>query len=233
MAQRENEPAPTTDGRDAAMGGSGEGPGHGHATPHDEGGEHQAEDGNRPRAATAQRDGDSDPGGTPRADGGDEGSTNPVIEAVEEKPTESAIAVAGHPIHAMAVHFPIALIIGTLGIDVFYWWTGDPFWLRVGVWSSGGGFFAGMAAGLVGTVELLAVSGIRARAASWSHAIAAMTLIAVAGMNWGIRVTHAAEVLPHGLLLSLLASALTGLAGWHGGKLIFDHGIGIMVSPKD
>ena len=41
------------------------------------------------------------------------------------------------------------------------------------------------------------------------------------------------EILPHGLGLSLLASVLTALAGWHGGKLIFDHGIGLMVSPKE
>lgn len=161
-----------------------------------------------------------------------EAETNPVIAAVEEKSTDSAIAVAGHPLHAMAVHFPIALVICTLGVDVLYWWSGDAFWVRVGVWSSGLAFIAGVAAGLIGTVELLAVPGIRARAASWAHAIAAMTLIAVAGANWGLRL-GGGEVLPHGLMLSVLAAALTGLAGWHGGKLIFDHGVGLMVSPKD
>ena len=36
-----------------------------------------------------------------------------------------------------------------------------------------------------------------------------------------------------GLLLSVLASVMVGFAGWHGGKLVFDHGIGILVSPKD
>ncbi len=159
--------------------------------------------------------------------------TNPVIAAVEEKPTDSAIAVAGHPLHAMAVHFPIALVVCTLGVDVMYWWTGDEFWVRVGVWSSGLAFIAGVGAGIVGTVELLAVPGIRARAASWAHAIAAMALLAIAGANWGLRVTDAGAVLPHGLLLSVLATLMTGLAGWHGGKLIFDHGVGLMVSSKD
>ncbi len=158
---------------------------------------------------------------------------NPVIEQLEEKDKASAIAVAGHPLHAMSVHFPIALVFGTLAVDVFYWWTADPFWLRVGLWTAGTAFVAGMAAGVVGTLELLLVPGIRARVASWAHAIAAVTLISVAGANWGLRLLEPDAVLPHGLLLSALAAVLTGMAGWHGGKLIFDHGIGLMVSPKD
>jgi uncharacterized membrane protein len=158
---------------------------------------------------------------------------NPVIEQLEEKDKASAIAVAGHPLHAMSVHFPIALVFGTLAVDVFYWWTADPFWLRVGLWTAGTAFVAGIAAGVVGTVELLLVPGIRARVASWAHAIAAVTLISVAGANWGLRLLDQDAVLPHGLLLSGLAAVLTGVAGWHGGKLIFDHGIGLMVSPKD
>ncbi len=160
-------------------------------------------------------------------------SDNPVISKIEEKDSSSTIAVAGHPLHAMTVHFPIALVFVTLAVDLLYWWSADPFWLRVGGWSSGGAFFMGIAAGLIGTVELLAVAGIRERVASWAHAVAAIMLIAVAGLNWGLRVTESAGVLPHGLLVSLLAAVITGMAGWHGGKLIFDHGVGLMVSPKD
>jgi hypothetical protein len=25
---------------------------------------------------------------------------------------------------------------------------------------------------------------------------------------------------------------MTGFAGWHGGKLVFDHGVGVLVSEK-
>lgn len=158
---------------------------------------------------------------------------NPVDKAIDEQDVTSAVAIAGHPIHAMSVHFPIALVIGTLGIDIFYWWSADPFWLRVGLWSSGFAFAGGLVAALAGTAELLLVRGIRGRVASWAHGVAAMTLIAVVGLNWGVRVQNPVDVLPHGILLSLLATFLTGLAGWHGGKLIFHHGIGLMVSAKD
>jgi len=145
----------------------------------------------------------------------------------------SKVALVGHPIHVLMVHFPVAFVISTLGIDVFYWWTGDPFWLRVGLWSAGMAFWSGVAASIVGTAELLLVRGIRLHEASWSHAIAAMTLVAIAGASWGLRLTDPISVLPHGLALSVIASVMVGFAGWHGGKLVFDHGIGILVSPTD
>ena len=154
-------------------------------------------------------------------------------EGLREEDIPSAVAIAGHPLHAMSVHFPIALVIATLGVDLFYWWTADPFWLRVGLWSSGFAFATAVGAGLVGTAELLLVRQIRHRAQSWTHAVSAMMLIAVIGTNWGLRLHDAAPVLPHGLLLSLLGTVFTGFAGWHGGKLIFHHGVGVMVSSDD
>lgn len=155
---------------------------------------------------------------------------SPVIKKVAESKIDSAVAVAGHPIHAMSVHFPIALVFATFGVDVFYWWSGDPFWVRVSVWSSGFAFATGVAAGLVGTAELLFVRGIRIRVASWTHAVAAMTLIAIMGTNWGMRLADDSMVLPHGLLLSILAGIMAGMAGWHGGKLVFDHGVGLVIN---
>lgn len=157
---------------------------------------------------------------------------SPVLRRIDRYPTESAVAVVGHPIHAMLVHFPIALVIATLGADLLFWYTADPFWVRAGLWAAGFAFLSGVAASVVGTAELLLVKGIRIRVASWTHAVAAMTLVAIAGANWGLRIVDPDAVLPHGLGLSVLAAIFTGLAGWHGGKLVFDHGIGIMVSPR-
>ncbi|MCO5156758.1 MAG: DUF2231 domain-containing protein [Aquamicrobium sp.] len=158
---------------------------------------------------------------------------NPVIEEVASEPVASAVAVAGHPLHAMSVHFPIAFVIATLGCDVFYWWTADPFWLRAGLWAAGLAFVSGVGAGLFGTAELIIVAGIRKRVASWTHAVAAMMLISIAGLNWGLRLVDETVVLPHGLMVSVLACIFTALAGWHGGKLVFDHGIGLLISEKD
>jgi uncharacterized membrane protein len=160
-------------------------------------------------------------------------SHSPVMLELLRLDVGSAVALVGHPIHVMMVHFPIAFVIATLGVDVFYWWSGDVFWVRVGLWSAGIAFWTGVAASVVGLAELLLVRGIRVLEASWSHAVAAMTLVAIAGANWGLRLIDPGEILTHGLALSALASVITGFAGWHGGKLVFDHGVGVLVSEKN
>lgn len=154
---------------------------------------------------------------------------NPVIAEIQKHDIQSAVAVAGHPLHAMSVHFPIVLVIATLGCDLFYWFSADEFFRRAGTWTAGGAFLAGVAAGMIGTAELILVKGIRVRAGSWAHAVAAMTLLAIAGANWGLRLVDPYAVLPLGLFLSVIGSGVTGLAGWYGGKLVFDHGIGIVI----
>ena len=142
----------------------------------------------------------------------------------------SRIALAGHPIHAMLVTFPIALVTATLGADILWWLTGDPFFPRLALWASGWGFAAGVLAGLAGTAELLAGRGIRRRPESWTHAIAAMMLLATVGANWGLRLFGPADaVLPWGLFLSIGGLFFVGLAGWQGGKLVFEHQIGVML----
>ena len=158
---------------------------------------------------------------------------NPVIADVARHDLQSAVAVAGHPLHAMSVHFPIVLMFGTLAADLAYWFSADPFFMRVGVWVAGFAFLSGVAAGIVGTAELILVKGIRVRAASWTHAVAAMTLISIAGANWGLRLTDPDQILPVGLFLSVVGAGVTGIAGWYGGKLVFDHGVGILMSKDD
>lgn len=159
-----------------------------------------------------------------------------LVDPIEKNPkfhrTESKIALAGHPLHAMLVAFPIALTMCTLGADLFYWWTGDAFWARAGLWAAGMAFLFGVLAGVSGTVELLWVPGIRARAASWTHFVIAVMLLSILGASWGYRFVTGFEqaVLPYGLLLSLFAAGFTGFTGWHGGKLVFEYQIGISES---
>ncbi|NHK26403.1 DUF2231 domain-containing protein [Parvularcula flava] len=153
--------------------------------------------------------------------------TDPIKEIPGFDETESRIAVLGHPIHAMSVAFPVALTFCIFGADVLYWWTGDPFWARAAMWAAGTGFLFGMLAGFSGTAELLLVSGIRVRAAAWTHFIIAVTLISLLGANWGHRLYgYESAVLPYGILLSGLCVIVVAFTGWHGGKLVFDYRLG-------
>lgn len=143
--------------------------------------------------------------------------------------TESRIALAGHPLHVMLVTFPIALATGALGADFFWWLTGDPFFARMGRWVTGWGFAMGVGAATVGLIELLAVRGIRSHPAAWTHGAAGFMLVAIIGANFGLRVIGGTDaILPWGALLSLLGMVFVSLAGWFGGKLVFEHGLGVM-----
>jgi len=54
-----------------------------------------------------------------------------------------------------------------------------------------------------------------------------MTLLAILGANWVLRIDNAeGAVLPLGILVSFLAAGMTAVTGWHGGKLVFDYQIG-------
>lgn len=152
---------------------------------------------------------------------------DPIAQTADYQATESRIAILGHPIHAMSVAFPVALTFCLLGADLLYWWTGDPFWARAGFWAAGTGFLFGVLAGFSGTAELLLVPGIRARAPAWTHAVLAVTLLAILGANWGHRLHGWEEgVLPYGILLSGLGVLMVMVTGWHGGKLVFDYRLG-------
>lgn len=151
-----------------------------------------------------------------------------------EDGTGTVVAVAGHPLHPMLVTFPIALLLCALGSDLAFWWTVDPFWARMSLWLLGGGTLMGLVAGLSGTVELLAISGVRRRAVGWSHFVSAVMLLSVGFTNWLWRLEDpAAAILPLGLALSALGALLVAVAGWLGGKLVFEHQIGVVDEDGD
>jgi uncharacterized membrane protein len=146
----------------------------------------------------------------------------------------SRVAIAGHPLHAMMVTFPIAFLVSVAATDLAWIITQDSFWARLSLWLVGAGAIAGSAAALAGTVELLLIPGVRRRGASWSHFIAAITLISVAFTNWYLRLAGPEiMILPWGFMLSVLGAILVAMAGWLGANLVFDHRIGIIDDDGD
>jgi len=126
------------------------------------------------------------------------------------------------------VPFPIAFLITALATDVAFLFTADEFWLRLSLWLLGAGTFMGIVAGLIGAAELLIITSIRRRAAAWSHFVVAVMLLSVAFLNWFIRWSDPIEaLLPWGLALSVLGLLLVSVAGWLGGKLVFEERVGV------
>ena len=134
----------------------------------------------------------------------------------------------------MLVAFPIAFLTALVATDMAWVLTGDDFWLRLSLWLVGSGAVMGALAGVAGTIELLLIPGVRRRGVSWSHFVAAVTLISVAFTNWSLRLVGSADlVVPWALSLTALGAVLVALSGWLGGSLVFDHSIGVVDDDGD
>lgn len=142
---------------------------------------------------------------------------------------ESRLAISGHPIHAMLVTFPIALLTLVLPSDLAWALTQDGFWARISMWLVGAGAIMGLFAAIIGTIELLLIPAVRRHGMGRSHFVASMVLISLAFLNWYLRLVTGSEewILPWGLALSALGTVLVMMAGWLGANLTFDHRIAI------
>ncbi len=146
-------------------------------------------------------------------------------------PILSRAAIAGHPLHPMMIHFPVAALLGLVGSDAAFLYNGDPFWARAGVWLAGVGALGGWGASLAGLVDLLTVARIRRLITAWCHAVLAVMMLSLATLNWLLRVGDPGVLIrPWGFGLSLLTAALIGLAAYLGGRLVYEHTVGVDTS---
>jgi len=144
------------------------------------------------------------------------------------QPIISKMAFKGHPIHPMLVHFPVAALIGLIGTDLGFILTGDIFWARAGLWLAGIGTAGGALASLAGLVDIVAVREIRRLISAWCHAVFAVMLLSLAAFNWMLRLDDAAAlIVPWGLYVSLLSGALIGITAYLGGRLVYEHAVGV------
>ncbi|HEX5738322.1 MAG TPA: DUF2231 domain-containing protein, partial [Hydrogenophaga sp.] len=121
-------------------------------------------------------------------------------------PILSRAAIAGHPIHPMLIHFPVAALIALVATDAAYLYGGDPFWARAGLWLAGVGALGGWVASVAGLIDLLSVKQIRRLITAWAHALMAVMMLSMATLNWQLRLGEEAGqfVMPWGMGLSLL-----------------------------
>lgn len=146
------------------------------------------------------------------------------------EPIHSRAAIHGHPLHPMMIHLPLAAIFFVVGTDLAWWYTADPFWARAGLWLAGIGTLGGWGASLFGLYDLVMVRNIRRLVTGWSHAIVAVMMLSLASLNWVLRLHEPeANVLPWGLYVSVLTAVLVGAASYLGGRLVYEHAVGVDV----
>lgn len=146
----------------------------------------------------------------------------------------STAAIYNHPIHPMLVTFPIAFLMGALATDVAFWWTADPFWARAAFWLVGVGLAGGTAAAIAGMTDFFTIPRIRNMIRGWGHFLAAIVVISFASANFMLRWAEpVANVLPWGLLMSLITALMLAFTGYLGGKLVFHELVGTYITEEE
>jgi uncharacterized membrane protein len=145
------------------------------------------------------------------------------------EPILSRAAIAGHPVHPMLIHFPVASLIALVGADAAYLYNGDPFWARAGVWLAGVGALGGWVASVAGLVDLVTVAQIRRLITAWGHALMAVMMLSLATFNWQLRLGDdpGRYVMPWGLGMTLATAGFISLASYLGGRLVYENAVGV------
>jgi uncharacterized membrane protein len=139
----------------------------------------------------------------------------------------STAAIAGHPIHAALVAFPIACFWLTLFTDILYWQTSYLMWQHFSEWLLLAGLVVGGLAALAGIVDMFRRE-VRAQGPTWPHAIGGVIVLALAILNSFV---HAADgwtgVVPWGLVLSVVTVLVMAVTDRLGRSMVYRHGVGV------
>ncbi len=148
---------------------------------------------------------------------------NPATRGVK-----STASVAGHPLHPMLVPFPIAFWVGAFVSDLVYWATTDPFWARMSLWLVGAGVIMGALAAVLGLTDFLTIPRARQQT-GWIHFLGNALALVISLANVLLRASNpVAPVLPVGIILSAVTTAILVVTCWMGGELAYRHEIGVV-----
>jgi|SRR5690606_263843 len=145
-----------------------------------------------------------------------------------DEPAPSKAAILGHPIHPMLIPFPIALLSLVPVTDIVYAATASTFWASVSYYLLWAGLVSAGLAAVFGLIDFIGVPRVRSVRAGWAHMLLNVAIVALAVVNLLLRVGDTTEqVLPSGLILSLVAFGLLLVSGWYGGELVYRHKVGL------
>ncbi len=149
---------------------------------------------------------------------------------------KSKAAIANHPIHPMLVPIPIGAFFLALVGDVMHTLRPeDRFWYDLSFTCIGIGLIFALAAAVFGAIDYLGVkmSSRAFRLASW-HAVLNVSMALAYVVSFLLRRHNAAiqpQRWPAPLLFALVGFGLLCVSGWLGGKLAYEHRVGVLEAP--
>jgi uncharacterized membrane protein len=145
---------------------------------------------------------------------------------VEEIP--SNVTIAKHPIHPIAIIFPVASLSGALLSDIIYLATNDAFWARSSLYLITAGVVTGAVAAATGALDYLTNPRIRNLRTATFHGLGNGVVLVLAVINLLVRLDDSAAGLRSpGIILSVIIGLLMLVTGWLGGELVYRHKVGV------
>ncbi|HEY4030818.1 MAG TPA: DUF2231 domain-containing protein [Caulobacteraceae bacterium] len=146
----------------------------------------------------------------------------------------STARIRGHPIHPMLVPFPIVCFVGTLVTDIVYAVTADMQWANFSAWMLSAGLVISVFVVIAGLIDALGDTRILRLRAAWIHVLGNVVALALAVVNEMVHTRDAyTSVVPEGLVLSFLVVLILLVTGWHGGEMVYRHGVGVGRDRED
>lgn len=149
----------------------------------------------------------------------------------------SKIKIAGHPVHAMLVAFPVAFYTGTLAAFAVYAANGHLFWLNLAIALSVAGTGTALLAALPGLGDwaLGIPRDSAAKPIGLVHGglnVAALGLFLAAMATYVTNWNGPAVSATLGVVLSAIGLAVTLAAGFLGWTLVQDYHVGVRLVPE-
>jgi uncharacterized membrane protein len=141
-------------------------------------------------------------------------------------------SIAGHPIHPMLVPIAIGCFVFSFAADLICLARGNgALWNPVAYYVMLGGIVGALAAAVPGLIDLLSLPAGALRKIAVTHMGVNLAVVALYLCNAWLRHSSPGE-LKVPMLLSLVAILMLLFSGWLGGKMVFEHGVGVDTTPR-
>lgn len=145
---------------------------------------------------------------------------------------KSKAAIGNHPIHPALVALPIGAFFLAFVGDIVHAATGADFWYQFSYVAIGIGVLTALAAAIPGLVDYFGVRmSARAGKLATIHMLVNLTAVVVYAVNFFLRGNGAAlhtSRWPFVFVLEIATFVALGISGWIGGKLSFEHKVGVI-----
>ena len=128
----------------------------------------------------------------------------------------------GNLLYPLLASVPAAAFMAALITDVAYWKSANMQWANFSAWLLAGGLVVAVFAVVVGMIDFILDSRIRALKISWWYALGNALAVVLAIVNSFVHSRDAwTSVVPTGLLLSAATVVVLMITGWMGWELVF------------